>query len=142
MRLSRTDLRPTWLPLTLAVVVLSLISAEGVAAKCFPQILMPGYEYASGRAGFVPLVDGSILTVEGADEVDPSNIHSMEVTCWNPETGGFGVVGVPVVLVLTKDFVESTRAPIEGHLRGLHARVLGDFYRMATTSESEGPVID
>ena len=128
--------RLAWLPLTLAFVALSLISAEGLAAKCSPQMWMPGYEYGSDRAGFVPLVDGSIITIEGMDNVDPSNIHSMEVTCWNPETGEFGRVGVPVVLILTKVFVETTRAPVQGHLRGLHARVLGDFYRVATTSTS------
>ncbi len=134
--------RPTWLPLTLAFVALALISAEGLAAKCSGEIWMPGYEYEEGKPFIVTLIDGSILTTDGMDQVDPSNIHSLEITCWNPATGEFGRVGVPVALILTKSFVEATRAPKEGHLRGLHARVLGDFYRMATTSESEGPVID
>ena len=129
MRFSRGTLIPV------AVVALSLVSADGVAAKCFGDIRMPGYEYVPGGLVVVPLVDGSILTVEEMDEVDPYSIRSREVTCWNPETGKFGGVGVPVVLIRTKDFVESTIAPIEGHLRGLHARVLRDFYRMATTTK-------
>ena len=129
MRLSRGTLVPV------AVVALSLVSAEGAAAKCSSDIRMPGYEYVPGKLAVVPLVDGSIISIEGMDELDPSNIHSVELTCWNPATGEFGRVGVPVVLVLTKVFVESTRAPVEGHLRGLHARVLRDFYRMATTTK-------
>ena len=136
MGLSRGTLVPV------AVVAFSLVSAEGVAAKCSGEILMPGYEYVSGKLAVVPLVDGSMITTEAMDEVDPSNVHSVDLTCWNPETGEFGRVGIPVVLVLTKSFVEATRAPIEGHLRGLHARVLGDFYRMATTPTNEGPVRD
>ncbi len=78
MRLSRGTLVPV------AVVALSLVSAEGVAAKCSGEILMPGYEYVSGKPAFLPLVDGSIITIEGMDEVDPSNIHWIELTCWNP----------------------------------------------------------
>ena len=124
--------KPAWLPLTAAFVALGLVSAEGVAAKCSGEILVPGYGYEVGKPFIVTLVDGSVVPY-GWPEGDPSNIHSMEITCWNPATDEFGGVGVAVVLILTKDFVESTRAPIEGHLRGLHARVLGDFYRMATT---------
>ena len=129
MRLSSGTLVPV------AVVALSLISAQGIAAKCPGQIQMPGYEYVPGME-VVPLVDGLILTKEDWDRVDPSNIHSVEVTCWNPATGEFGGgVGVAVVLVLTKSFVEATRAAKEGNLRGLNARVLRDFYRMATTTK-------
>ena len=120
--------RPTWLPLTLAVVALSLVFAEGAAAKCSSRIQVPGL----GPNESVLLLDGSIVPsrvvegqifAEGLDEIDPSTIHSVELTCWNPATGEFGggVVGVPIILVLSKGLVESTRAPIEALLRAQKA---------------------
>ena len=120
--------RPTWLPLTLAVVALSLVFAEGAAAKCSSRIQVPGL----GPNESVLLLDGSIVPsrvvegqifAEGLDEIDPSTIHSIELTCWNPATGEFGggVVGVPIILVLSKGLVESTRAPIEALLRAQEA---------------------
>ncbi len=150
MRLSRTDLLPV-----LTIVALSLVSAEGVAAKC-SQMAWPGLE----RGVPVFIVDGSIMVpemragneapalggrVEGPAPLpraqsgsainirpfdfdlpdaidDPSDIHSLEITCWNPKTGEIGGGGgVNVIRILTKSFVESTRAPIEALLRAQEA---------------------
>ncbi len=150
MRLSHGTLIPV------AVVALSLISAEGVAAKCSPQMAWPGL----GRGVPILIVDGSIVVPEmlGGNEApalggrregpaplpraqpgsainirpfdfdlndaigDPSDIHSIEITCWNPETGEIGGGGgLPVFRILTKSFVESTRAPIEALLRAQEA---------------------
>ena len=107
---------PAWLPLSLAFVALSLISAESAAAKCSRRIEMPGL--APNEA--VGLLDGSVVLIglEEINEIDTSDIHSIKITCWNPATGEFGGgVGVAVIVVLTKRLVESTRAPIEGLLR-------------------------
>ena len=120
--------RPAWLPLTLVFVALSLVSAEGIAAKCYRTAQMPGF----GPNDAVVLLDGSIVPNAGSvasggltmDQlgIEASDIHSMEVTCWNPETGKFeGVGGVPAVRIRTKGLVESTRAPIEGLLRAQEA---------------------
>ena len=114
MRLSRGTLAPV------AVVALSLISVEGLAAKCFPQLLMPGL----GPSEAVVQVDGSVVLwgTEELDGMDASVIHSVDITCWNPTTGEFGVGGgIPVIVVMTKHFVESTRAPIEALLRAQEA---------------------
>ncbi len=127
MRFSRGTLVPV------AVVALSLISAEGVAAKCSSRIQMPGLEFNDA----VVLVDGAVVPVrmieriltaegllrpQGPDDIDPDDIHSMEITCWNPATGEFDSgVGVPVIRIHTKGLVDATRAPIEGLLRAQEA---------------------
>lgn len=119
--------RPTCLLLASAIVAFSLVSAEAIAAKCSRQIQMPGLEpgatviFVDGLVGRSLMVDGQLVT-EGLDDIDPDNIHSIEVTCWNPTTGEFhSQVGVPAILILTKGLVESTRAPIEGLLRAQKA---------------------
>ena len=116
MRLSRTHLVPV------AVVALSLVSAESAAAKCPSRIQMPGV----GPNGAVVVVDGSAV-VSGSEELDgmdPSNIHSIELTCWNPATGEFGGGGgVPIIRIHSKGLVESTRAPIEALLRAQEAYI-------------------
>ena len=118
--------KPTWLPLTLAFVALSLISAEGVAAKCSSRIQMPGLEFNDA----VVLLDGSIVPDVGTaasggltlDEfAEAFDIEWAELTCWNPTTGEFGGVGVPIWSLHTKSFVESTRAPVEALLRAQEA---------------------
>ncbi len=118
MRLSRTTL------VAVAVVALSLISAEGVAAKCSPQIAWPGLE--PGAA--IVLVDGSIVMPgsqeanEGLEEIDPESIHLLEIICWNPETGEFQPGGgVSMIAIWTNGFVDSTRAPIDVLLRAQQA---------------------
>ena len=115
-----TGKRPTWLPLTLAFLALSLISAEGAAAKCFPQMAWPGLE----RGEPVVLVDGSIGGTgmlegsEALEELDPTSIHSIDIICWNPATGEFQPGGgLNVISISTNRLVESTKAPIEVLLR-------------------------
>ena len=106
--------RPAWLPLTLAFVALSLVSAEGVAAKC----------NAPGNPAPFVIVDGSVTpspVVEELPEIDPSNIGWIEITCWNPKTGKFGGGGLPVIRIVTKALAESTRAPIEDLLQAQEA---------------------
>ncbi len=120
--------RPAWLPLTLAFVAFSLVFAEGVAAKCSPQMTWPGAE----RGEPVTLMDGLIvgtgqlaLATLGID--DQADIHSLDLICWNPATGEFynpgpGTGGgINVFLLLTTRFVKSTRAPIEALLRAQEA---------------------
>ncbi len=153
---------------SVAVVALSLGSAEGLAAKCSPQMAWPGLERGvpvlivdgsimvpEMRAGneapafgglvegpaplpptsFVPqrAQSGSAINIRGFTPVvfdwhwpdainDPSVIHSIEITCWNPKTGEIGGGGgLNVFRILTKSFVESTRAPIEALLRAQEA---------------------
>ncbi len=125
--------RPAWLPLTLAFVAFSLVFAEGVAAKCPNRMQMPGLAFNDA----VVLVDGAVVPIrmieriltaegllrpQGPDDIDPDDIHSMEITCWNPATGEFGGgVGVPIIRIHSKGLVESTRAPIEALLRAQEA---------------------
>ena len=114
MRLSRGTLIPV------AVVALSLVSAEGVAAKCRPQMTWPGV----GPNEAVVQVDGSVVLwgTEELDGMDASEVHSLTIICWNPATGEIGGGGgLPVIVVMTKHFVESTRAPIEALLRAQKA---------------------
>ena len=120
--------RPSGLALPVVVVALSLVSAEGIAAKCPSRIQMPGLAFNDA----VVLLDGSIVpnvglvasgefTVEKLG-IEASDIHSIEVTCWNPATGEFGGgVGVPIIRIHTKGLVDATRAPIEGLLRAQQA---------------------
>ena len=135
MRLSRGTLVPV------AVVALSLISAEGVAAKCSREIQMPGFEpgepvvFLDGL--FVP--NGFNVPGESSalDEVDPDDVLTLRIACWNPATGEVEIsVGVPVILVWTKSVMESTRTPIRDLLRAQqayfsqhsrYARRLGDL---------------
>jgi hypothetical protein len=114
--------RPTWLPLSLAFVALTLVFAEGAAAKCTPGATWPGLEPGVP----VVLVDGSIAATRLRDgerileeeEIDPSTIHSLEVTCWNPRTGEIGGgVGLNVIAIWTNSLAETTRAPIDALLR-------------------------
>ena len=119
MRHSRGTLVPV------VVVALSLIFAEGIAAKCSPQMTWPGLK----RGEPVYIVDGSIFVVpgimegnEGLPELDPSEVHSVEIICWNPATGEFQPGGgVNVIVVWTNGLVESTRTPIEALLRAQEA---------------------
>ncbi len=120
MRLSSGTLVPV------AVVALSLASAEGVAAKCSSRIQMPGLEFNDA----VVLLDGSIVPDVGTaasggltlnEFAEAFDIEWAELTCWNPTTGEFGGVGVPIWSLHTKSFVESTRAPIEALLRAQEA---------------------
>ncbi len=129
MRLSRSTLVPV------AVVALSLVSAEGVAAKCSSRIQMPGLEFNDA----VVLLDGSIVPDVGTaasggltlnEFAEAFDIEWAELTCWNPTTGEFGGVGVPIWSLHTKSFVESTRAPIEGLLRAQGA-YFSEFSRYA-----------
>ena len=111
--------KPTCLPLTLAFVALSLVSAEGAAAKCSPELAWPGL----GLNDAVILVDGSVV-LSGVEELDEmaSDVHSIVIKCWNPATGEFQPRGgANVISVWTKGFVESTRAPIEALLRAQEA---------------------
>ena len=126
--------RPAGLPLGLAVVVLSLVSAESLAAKCSPQMAWPGLEVGAP----VMLVDGSLRMANELEEIDPSNIHSIQLTCWNPTTGEFGArTGVNVFNILTNGFVESTRAPIEELLRAQKA-YFSKFSRYARSLDDLG----
>ena len=115
--------RPAWLPLTLAFVAFSLVFAEGAAAKCSPQMAMPGLE----RGEPVTLKDGlivgtGILGDLFAEIDDPSNVHSGGIICWNPATGEFQPGGgISVIAIWTNGFVESTRAPIEALLQAQEA---------------------
>ena len=127
--------RPTWLPLTLAVVALSLISAEDAAAKCFPQLAWPGLEQGAP----VVMLDGSFVGTgmsgeqAGLEELDPSDIYSIDIICWNPATGEFRTGGgVNVISIVTKRLHESTRAPIEVLLRAQEAY----FFKHARYAQS------
>ncbi len=109
-----------------AVVAFGLVSAEDAAAKCSSQMTWPGLE----RGAPVLILDGSIVGTgmqarpdDGVlyspvlEELDPESIHSLEIICWNPETGEFQPGGgVSIIAIWTKGFVESTRAPIEALL--------------------------
>ena len=87
---------------------------------------MPGLEFNDA----VVLLDGSIVPDVGTaasggltlDEfAEAFDIEWAELTCWNPTTGEFGGVGVPIWSLHTKSFVECTRAPIKGLLRAQQA---------------------
>ena len=113
-------------------VALGLVSAAAAAAKCSPQVQMPGL----GPNEAVIQIDGSVvLSGPGnpvtLDELDPSDIHSIEITCWNPATGEFGGGGrIPVIVIATKSFVESRRAPLDRLLRAQEAH-FSQFSRYA-----------
>ena len=118
--------KPAWLPLPLVVMALSLVAAEGVAAKCPNRMQMPGLAFNDA----VVLLDGSIVPDVGTaasggltlnEFAEAFDIEWAELTCWNPTTGEFGGVGVPIWSLHTKSFVESTRAPIEALLRAQEA---------------------
>ena len=115
--------------LLLVFVALGLVSAEAAAAKCSPQLQMPGLE----RTEVVLQLDGSVV-VGGPgdlDRIDPSDIHSFTITCWNPATGEFGGGGrIPVIVIMTKRFVESRRAPLDRLLRAQEAH-FSQFSRYA-----------
>ncbi len=62
------------------------------------------------------------LATEALDELDPESIFSLEIICWNPESGEFQFGGgISVIAIWTKDLDESTRAPLEVLLRAQQA---------------------
>ncbi len=111
--------RPAWLPLTLAFVALSLVSAEGVAAKCGFPIEVPGLARNAG----VFVVDGSVVAAGMMEDqavqaafgsIDPDDIFSFKILCWNPRTGTFGGgPAIGVIAIWTKASLQSTRTPLE-----------------------------
>ena len=131
--------RPTWLPLTLAFVAVSFVFAEGAAAKCFPQGTWPGLE----RGEPVVLVDGSFAGTglqegsEALEELDPSDIHSIDIICWNPETGEFQPGGgLNVISIVTTRLAESKRAPITAKA----GRALREMYEVWLRAEAAEPL--
>ena len=111
--------KPAWLPLTLAFVALSLVSAEGVAAKCGFPIEVPGL----ARNSAVIVMDGSVVAagmledqaVQAAmNSLGPDDILSVKILCWNPRTGTFGGgPAIGVIAIWTKASLQSTRTPLE-----------------------------
>ena len=91
---------PAGLTLPIVIVALSLVSAEGVAAKCPSRLQMPGLAF---NDAVVPL-DGSIVPNAGLVAsggltqeklgIEASDIYWAELTCWNPMTGEFGADGL------------------------------------------------
>ncbi len=66
--------------------------------------------------------DDGVLYSPVLEELDPESILSIEIICWNPETGEIGGGGgLSIIAIWTKGFVESTRAPIEALLRAQQA---------------------
>ncbi len=56
------------------------------------------------------------------EELDPESILSIEIICWNPESGEFRFGGgISIIAIWTKGLEESTRAPIEALLRAQEA---------------------
>ncbi len=143
--------RPNRLYLTFALVALSLVSAESAAAKCARQLIqMPGLEPNDG----VIFVDGVILQVglqegqssfddlfqegQSLNDLDPSAIHSIEITCWNPKTGEIGGgAGIPVIAILTKDLMESPGAPSEADIRAKASRAMQELFKSRGGSLSQ-----
>ena len=77
-------------------------SAAAPVWKC-GGLTMPGY----GPNDVVAILDG-VLQEKGwwAIGIDPVGFDEVEVTCWNPVNGKFGIApAVPTVLVWTKTFV-------------------------------------
>ncbi len=105
-------------------------AAYANAAKCSRYLAFPGLE--PGQP--VVLVDGEILEggteiLEGGTEatgeilvrgakatlaIEALDVHSIEILCWNPETGRFQrSSGVGVIAVLTKELAATARSSLE-----------------------------
>ena len=113
------SMRPTGLRLTLLLVALGATTPEGVAAKCGVPLEVPGL---AGNAAVI-VVDGSVVGVGMAedqpgqaalDSIDPDDILSIKILCWNPRTGTFGGgPAIGVIAIWTKASLQSTRTPLE-----------------------------
>jgi hypothetical protein len=100
-------------------VALSLVSAEGVTAKCGAPLEVPGL----ARNSAVIVVDGSVVVAgmmedqavqEAFGSLGPDDIFSIEILCWNPRTGTFGGgAGIGVIAIWTNASLQFTRTPLE-----------------------------
>ena len=95
--------RSVWIAAILLLGSASRASAATPVWKC-GGLTMPGY----GPQEVVAILDGG-LQEKGwwaMDEIDPAGIDEVDITCWNPVNGKFGIEpAVPAVLVWTKSFV-------------------------------------
>ena len=114
--------RSAWPALTLAFVALSLVFAEGAAAKCYSPMAWPGLEPGAP----VLMLDGSIIGTgmggenEALAELDPSDIHSIDFICWNPATGEFQPgYGVNIISISTRRLMKSKRRGVMNELSQL-----------------------
>lgn len=132
----RTFFRP---PLLGAVFSALLLIAPGAtAAKCVRIQDMPDLDPERP----VIVVDGRIFL----GDLDAVDVHSIEILCWNHETGRFEAAGIPLIFVLTNQHVSSARDPIEQLLdaqqayhssTSTYARTLADLQELADLEEAQ-----
>jgi hypothetical protein len=94
----------------IALHVIALLFVAPSALKCStPATQMPGYEWRQP----VILVDGVILPPDAKGiDVQPEDIASIRITCWDPATNSFELNGIPVIRIDTKALIEATQAPL------------------------------
>ena len=111
--------------LTGIALVVGYSTAAADTLKCPSPIQPPGYDNATP----VTLIDGVVRTVEEISEVD---VHSVEIVCWDPETGDFvrAKGGVAVVVVMTKDFASSDER-VAGHYEAVR-KAMRELWDKAT----------
>ena len=116
--------------------LIALLLAVPAERKCpSPPAQMPGYEWRQP----VFLVDGTIVPTppEGGPDLEPDNIASIRIACWDPATDSFARDGIPVVRIQTKTLVEATRAPLlqliraQQDFRARHERYAADLASLA-----------
>ncbi len=92
------------IPLSIAVV----LSGSPETAKCPPSHTLPGATPGEPAV----LVDGEI--VSGLEAIDRATLHSLEITCWNPESDEVHAErGVQLVHVVTKARVLDVQQALE-----------------------------
>jgi len=95
----------------LPLIALMLVAPVEMERKCpVGRVQLPGY--ASNEP--VTLLDGVVVPRrEGELGFSPeTEMASVEITCWDPDTNAFSSRGVMVVRIQTRDLVEATRAPL------------------------------
>lgn len=131
--------------LTFGLVAALAAPAPEPPMKCSPAATIS----ADGRRMVVPepgvevdpvvVVDDAVVDEsEKKDELDPRDLESVQVACWDPESGRFrSGLGLTVVLIVTNTGWEG-RPETEEALRAAQARVLTEWYQGLPRSPSEG----
>lgn len=95
-----------------------------------PTLKCPGTQRLPGFAEdqIAVVVDGEIRkhTSGGGplEDLQPANVHRLDVTCWNPDTGEIpATAGVPVIVVVTRSALAEAESAMRRATRSVRSYI-------------------